>query len=116
MNDYADLPDTEDGDYGGVHINSGIPNRAFILVAKALGRFSWEVAGPIWYASLMDPSLHAVFTRNGRPIDDHDPELIPLTENTFRVFADLTIRHARAHSPNAETVVKNAWRKVGVVH
>jgi Zn-dependent metalloprotease len=25
-------------DSGGVHINSGIPNRAFVLVAQAFGR------------------------------------------------------------------------------
>ena len=40
----------EDG--GGVHINSGIPNRAFYLVAKQLGGYAWEEAGRIWYESL----------------------------------------------------------------
>jgi Zn-dependent metalloprotease len=39
-------------DNGGVHINSGIPNRAFYLVAQALGGKAWEDAGHIWYASL----------------------------------------------------------------
>lgn len=29
-------------DNGGVHLNSGIPNRAFYLAAKALGGFAWE--------------------------------------------------------------------------
>lgn len=36
-------------DYGGVHINSGIPNRAFYLVASELGVDS---ATRIWYRSL----------------------------------------------------------------
>jgi Zn-dependent metalloprotease len=31
-------------DRGGVHINSGIPNRAFVLFAKALKGKSWDVA------------------------------------------------------------------------
>lgn len=34
-------------DMGGVHIYSGIPNKAFYLVATALGGHSWDKAGPI---------------------------------------------------------------------
>lgn len=47
-------PGTMDGyvstgrDNGGVHINSGIPNHAFYLVAQALGGHAWERAGQIW--------------------------------------------------------------------
>lgn len=36
----------------GVHINSGIPNHAFYLVATMLGGRAWEVAGRIWYHAL----------------------------------------------------------------
>ena len=32
-------------DNGGVHINSGIPNRAFYLVARTLGGNAWEAPG-----------------------------------------------------------------------
>jgi len=39
-------------DNGGVHINSGIPNHAFYLVATALGGPVWMVAGRIWYRVL----------------------------------------------------------------
>jgi Zn-dependent metalloprotease len=39
-------------DNGGVHINSGIPNRAFHLVATALGGNAWEAPGRIWYDTL----------------------------------------------------------------
>lgn len=39
-------------DSGGVHINSGIPNHAFYLVARALGGVAWERAGQIWYKTL----------------------------------------------------------------
>ena len=30
-------------DNGGVHINSGIPNRAFYLAATEIGGYAWEV-------------------------------------------------------------------------
>jgi Zn-dependent metalloprotease len=36
-------------DNGGVHINSGIPNRAFALACKQRGGYSWLTIGRIWY-------------------------------------------------------------------
>ena len=39
-------------DNGGVHINSGIPNHAFYLIAIELGGNAWERAGAIWYRTL----------------------------------------------------------------
>ena len=48
MDDYVETDD----DNGGVHLNSGIPNRAFQLAATAIGGSSWEGAGRIWYAAL----------------------------------------------------------------
>ncbi|HJR80548.1 MAG TPA: M4 family metallopeptidase [Anaerolineales bacterium] len=41
-------------DNGGVHINSGIPNRAFYVTAVELGGRAWEKAGNIWYVTLRD--------------------------------------------------------------
>ena len=41
-------------DNGGVHINSGIPNRAFYLAAIKIGGYSWEKTGKIWYITLRD--------------------------------------------------------------
>ncbi|MGN6577836.1 MAG: M4 family metallopeptidase, partial [Nocardioides sp.] len=43
---------TTSQDNGGVHLNSGIPNRAFFLAATAIGGASWEAPGRIWYAAL----------------------------------------------------------------
>jgi Zn-dependent metalloprotease len=40
-------------DQGGVHINSGIPNHAFYLVAIELGGHAWDNAGMIWYKSML---------------------------------------------------------------
>jgi Zn-dependent metalloprotease len=45
MRDFVRTPD----DHGGVHINSGIPNRAFYLAATAIGGYAWEIPGQIWY-------------------------------------------------------------------
>ncbi|HLO14592.1 MAG TPA: M4 family metallopeptidase [Anaerolineales bacterium] len=41
-------------DNGGVHINSGITNHAFYVVATELGGYAWEKAGQIWYVTLKD--------------------------------------------------------------
>ncbi len=48
MKDYV----TTISDNGGVHINSGIPNRAFYITALELGGFAWQKAGQIWYVTL----------------------------------------------------------------
>lgn len=50
MRDYVNTLE----DNGGVHINSGIPNRAFYITAVELGGFAWEKAGRIWYVTLKD--------------------------------------------------------------
>lgn len=85
-----------DEDNGGVHLNSGIPNRAFYLVASALGGNAWDVAGAIWYAAVI-----------GDIKADCD----------FATFAELTVAAAvTAHgedSAEAEAV-RSAWREVGV--
>jgi Zn-dependent metalloprotease len=52
MSKFVHLPDTEEGDNGGVHINSGIPNKAFYLVAVGIGGYAWEAPGLIWYEAL----------------------------------------------------------------
>lgn len=57
MQHYQKLKNTEDDDYGGVHINSGIPNYAFYRTAIELKGNAWEKAGAIWYAALCDQKL-----------------------------------------------------------
>jgi Zn-dependent metalloprotease len=82
-------------DNGGVHINSGIPNKAFYLVATALGGFAWEKAGRIWYDALRAPQL--------RP------------NASFRAFAAITVRQAQVLFGASEVeAVTDAWRSVGV--
>lgn len=50
MSDYVNTV----SDNGGVHINSGIPNRAFYITAVELGGNAWIKAGQIWYVTLKD--------------------------------------------------------------
>jgi len=84
-------------DNGGVHINSGIPNHAFYLVATQLGGHAWEQAGRIWYETLRDSRL--------RP-------------NTgFLRFARLTVNNATrlyGHGSQQEQTVREAWNQVGL--
>lgn len=53
MRDYITTTD----DNGGVHLNSGIPNRAFALAALAIGGAAWKRAGRIWYSALTGGAL-----------------------------------------------------------
>jgi len=92
---FADYVETDD-DNGGVHINSGIPNRAFYLVAEALGGNAWERAGQIWYDTLLSPL---------------DPR------STFAQFAAATVLAAatRYGEASAEAdAVRAGWAGVGV--
>jgi hypothetical protein len=82
-------------DNGGVHINCGIPNRAFVLVARDLGGKSWDRAGRIWYDVVCSG------------------ELAP--NATFGQFAQRTISTAdkKYGSPTANAI-RSAWSNVGV--
>ena len=56
----ADMDDYVPG--GDVHTNSGIPNKAFYVVATELGGNAWEAPGQIWYGTLTSGSLPATCT------------------------------------------------------
>lgn len=49
MSEYQQLPETPEGDNGGVHVNSGIPNHACYLLAQQIGRDKTE---RIYYRAL----------------------------------------------------------------
>ena len=85
-------------DNGGVHLNSGIPNRAFYLAATALGGYAWEQAGRIWYDTICDKQLP----------NDAD----------FVTFANATLSHAaRSFGRQSRQVdaLQQAWFEVGVL-
>ena len=91
MHDYVDSP----MDNGGVHVNSGIPNRAFALAARELGGYSWTVLGRIWYRVLT-------------------AKLVPQT--TFASFARETVLAAAELYGNTRVreTVADAWAAVGL--
>jgi Zn-dependent metalloprotease len=95
MDRFVVLPDTEEGDNGGVHINSGIPNKAFYLTATGIGGNAWEAPGHIWYESLLASN------RNTQ----------------FQDFADTTYMKAgQLYGTDSaqQQAVAAAWREVGV--
>jgi Zn-dependent metalloprotease len=83
-------------DNGGVHINSGIPNHAFYLLARTLGGNAWEKAGKIWYV--------AATTKFKSDTD-------------FQGAADLTSQTAGelfGQNSAEQQAVNNAWSGVGI--
>ena len=91
MAGYVEMQD----DNGGVHVNSGIPNRAFYLAAVGFGGYAWEKAGQIWFATLSSPDL--------------------TTQATFADFAAISVAQAEElFGAEARTVVAGAWTEVGV--
>ncbi|WP_306312921.1 M4 family metallopeptidase [Streptomyces hydrogenans] len=83
-------------DNGGVHINSGIPNHAFYLVATELGGNAWDRAGRIWYDVMTGGTL--------------------APETRFAEFAAATVAAAKARYGDAAEIqaVMKAWAAVGV--
>jgi Zn-dependent metalloprotease len=87
---------TSSDDNGGVHINSGIPNHAFYLIATALGGYAWLVPGWIWYEVLKTK----LFPHAG-----------------FQDFATATVIVAGEKygiGSKVQTTVFNAWSRVGL--
>jgi Zn-dependent metalloprotease len=99
MRDYKDLPDDNNprNDNGGVHINSGIPNRAFFLVADAIGGHAWEKAGRIWYLTL---------TERLQP----DSQFVDAANATIAVAGELF-----SEGGSEQEAVQRAWQEVGVL-
>lgn len=95
MDRFVPLPDDEDNDFGGVHINSGIPNKAFYLMAVAIGGYAWEAPGHIWYESLLASNQ----------------------STKFQEFADTTYGKAGqlyGIGSDEQKAVAEAWREVGI--
>jgi Zn-dependent metalloprotease len=94
MSDYV----ATDTDNGGVHINSGIPNRAFTLAALDIGGYSWEKAGQVWYDTLVNGQLSA--------------------QASFESFAQATVTSARRlfmNDPSVAEKIQAAWIDVGLL-
>lgn len=91
------LPSTDQpnkgNDYGGVHINSGIPNHAFYLAAIQIQRSLANTLGKVWYKSLLEAKQDDFFT-----------------------FAKRTAKNAKQlFGSNIESAVLKGWESVGVI-
>src|SRR5688572_17895560 len=95
MKNYLNLPLTEGGDWGGVHINSGIPNKAFYLAATAVGGYAWEKVGKVWYEVMQNLQPYAEFA-----------DAASQCRSVSRGMFGTTSREAKA--------IHSAWSKVGL--
>lgn len=93
MKDYVETT----SDNGGVHINSGIPNKAFYLTAVEVGGYSWEKAGQIWYITLTEK-----LRENS---NFHDA-----ANSTFEVSGAIYGKNSKE-----QKAVKKAWDSVGII-
>ncbi|KGX90940.1 peptidase M4 [Pontibacillus halophilus JSM 076056 = DSM 19796] len=91
MDQYRNLPNTEAGDYGGVHINSGIPNKAAYVTIQSIGQTKAE---QIYYRALTS-------------------YLTPTS--TFQEAKEALVQSAKDLYGSAEAnAVTTAWNDVGV--
>ncbi len=98
MDGYQDLPHDSQHDNGGVHTNSGVPNRAFYLAATGIGGTTWAGAGQVWYDVLTGGKI--------------------AKDAQFADFAQLTIDAAGARfgaGGSQVTAVHDAWTTVKVL-
>ncbi|TLD30800.1 hypothetical protein PspLS_03057 [Pyricularia sp. CBS 133598] len=80
----------------GNYVNTGIPNRAFAIVALAYGGYAWEKAGQIWWAAM---------TSRAVPV-----------KCTLSKFALVTCSIAEQfYGPTNARTVRFAWQEVGVL-
>lgn len=92
---YADRY-TGTGDNGGVHINSGIPNRVFYMVATELG--DTVESARIWYHALNFLEPDSTFAQAAAQIAE-----------SARILVKAGVVHK-----GAAQIVRGAWREVGV--
>jgi Zn-dependent metalloprotease len=80
-------------DNGGVHLNSGIPNKAFATFATEVGGNAWEAPGKIWYQARANAG----------------------SEPSFANFAYQTIQAAKQLGFTSDLPkLQKAWDAVGV--
>lgn len=104
-------PSEDDGDGGGVHKYSGIPNRAFVIAAKAIGGDAWDIPGKIWYTVLTGGERDA--SGNLR-----HPEIGLSPTARFADCARATAAAARIlypDRPDIAAAVVDGWRQTGVL-
>lgn len=79
-----------------VHVNSGVPNKAFALFARSVGGQAWTSAIKVWYDTCTNRALRS--------------------DATFSEFAALTVASAQKLGSNSlADKCRGAWQEVGVL-
>ena len=87
---------TGSDDNGGVHINSGIANHAFYLIALDIGGPAWEKPGQIWYQTLRNLNSQSNFQE--------------AAQMTYEVAGTLF-----GSGSSEQQAVKKGWDAVGII-
>lgn len=99
MRDYLNL--REDQDNGGVHYNSGIPNKAFYLFASKVKGPAWEIPGQVWFQTIKDAKFGEIERGGERTA-------------TFKQFRDATVAAVAQLYPAHQQSLVDAWKGVGL--
>jgi Zn-dependent metalloprotease len=92
MRDYVETTD----DNGGVHINSGILNKAFYIAAITLGGYSWQLLGRIWWKAMKERIAP-------------DADFLAFARATVDVAAELG-----GSGGHVQLAIAQAWALVGI--
>lgn len=83
-------------DYGGVHINSGILNRAFYLFTTKVNSPSWQIPGKLWFDTITSGTI--------------------TSKSNFEDFAKATQEIAKKTlSGSEQTALAQAWTEVQII-
>jgi Zn-dependent metalloprotease len=93
---YRDYVETNE-DNGGVHINNGILNLAYVKTCKGVGGYAWKSGGQIWYNAL----CHYL---------NKNSDFVELATSTIDSARDLF-----GSGSIEELSTKRAWQDVGVI-
>ena len=101
FDDYAYLPNTTEGDYGGVHVNSGIPNRAMYLLAEGLTQES--IGTSIGKTKTADLVFKTLISMSGNSVFNEAAEnMMALAQEIYGEGSD------------EYTATRQAWSSVGL--
>jgi Zn-dependent metalloprotease len=78
------------------HTSSGLPNKAFYLICKEVGGYSWEKIGKLWNIALKDGLYH-------------DSKFQDLANITFALAGQLY-----GQDKDIQKAVRNGWEEVDV--
>jgi Zn-dependent metalloprotease len=101
FDNYAYLPNTSQGDWGGVHVNSGIPNRAMYLLAEGLT--DENIGTSIGKTKTADLAFKTLLSLSGNSVFNE------AAENMMALATELYGENSAEY-----TATQQAWLSVGL--